>query len=83
MWKYSGHEKKKSCPVTLSCPVTSVTHDSLSRSLHEAIIITTCTENVASFCGVPYLEFIVPAAYVNRQKNAERKYSELRMQEKS
>ena len=24
--KYSGHEKK-SCPVTLSCSVTSVTHD--------------------------------------------------------
>ena len=24
--------KKKSCPVTLSCPVTSVTHDSVSRN---------------------------------------------------
>ena len=24
---YSGHEKTKSCPVTLSCPVTSVTHE--------------------------------------------------------
>ena len=37
--KYSGHEKKKSCPVTLSRPVTSVTHDNLSRSqsLHFAL----------------------------------------------
>ena len=45
--------------------------------------MTTSTENVSSFCGVPYLEFPVPAAYANHQKKAERKYTELRIQEKS
>ena len=44
--------------------------------------MTTSTENV-SFCGVPYLEFTVPAVYANRQKKAERKYTELRIEEKS
>ena len=33
---------------------------SIILSQLEAIIMTTSTENVPSFCGVPYLEFPVP-----------------------
>ena len=32
-------QKKKSCPVTLSCPVTSVTHDSPSRSKSTTVYV--------------------------------------------
>ena len=49
----------------------------------EAIIMTTSTENVSSSCGVPYFEFPLPVAYANHQKKAERKYTKLRIQEKS
>ena len=56
-------------------------HFSLSQL--EAIIMITSTENVALFCGVPYFEFPVPAAYVIRQQKSKRKCTESRIKKLS
>ena len=45
----------------------------------KVIIMATSTDNVASFCGVPYLKFSVPAAYANYQQEAKRKCTESRI----
>ena len=42
--------------------------------------MTTTTENVASFGGVPYLEFSAPTAYANYQQKAKRKCKESRIE---